>query len=701
MAGPPDPFDGPVPVLVLRRSLGDFQHCVLAISRSLGRLGVPVYAVRQSRHEPATRSRYLAGHLDLDPDADEQGWVDQLMRVDARLSGGVLLAIDDIAAVAVGNHQELLARRFRVPAHPPGITERLASKLGLATVCREFAVPTPETTLLGSPEDAQQFAERFGYPVVLKRDVAWGDAKDTSGPSVLIVDRQTDLPHAYELIRMQSPPEVPNVVAQEYIPGSSESVWMFNGYFSRGSSCRFALTGQKLRQCARGAGQTTLGICTPNESVTEHSIRLMEGLRYTGIVDMGFRFDARDGEYKLLDVNPRVGSTFRLFSAADGTDVVRALYLDQTGHEVPAATPMPARRWVDEPHDAVAALRLVRARQLSLAGWARSVHRVSEFTWWATDDPVPFLAMAASLPIAAARGRSRWGGRISGHDAQRSAAATPTQRSGNGDPQRVVSAHFDRHSGYWRDVYGGDGIGSLVYRERMETTLAWVDQMDIPDGAHALDVGCGAGLLTAELAARKLQVTGCDASPVMAKQAQQTLESRQLTERAQIVRADARQLPFASGTARLVVALGLIPWLSDPQRAVNEMARVLEPGGWLILTADNALRLNALSDPSENPWAAPLRSPYRAFEKRYRRRTAAANAPYYRHSPTQVTEMLTSAGLRPTLQTTVGFGPFTFMGRAVLTDQRSIALDRRLEEYAQRHPRLRRHGWHYMVAARR
>jgi hypothetical protein len=46
-----------------------------------------------------------------------------------------------------------------------------------------------------------------------------------------------------------------------------------------------------------------------------------------------------------------------------------------------------------------AALRLVRARKLSLREWARSVGRVNESAWWAKDDPVPFLAMAASLPL--------------------------------------------------------------------------------------------------------------------------------------------------------------------------------------------------------------------------------------------------------------------------------------------------------------
>jgi predicted ATP-grasp superfamily ATP-dependent carboligase len=221
---------------------------------------------------------------------------------------------------------------------------------------------------------------------------------DPQAPSVLVVNGPSELRDAYDRMRIQAPEHVPNVLAQEYIPGDSESVWMFNGYFDRESRPLATFTGRKLRQCAKGTGQTALGVCADNQAVTDLAVRLMEGVHYHGIVDMGFRFDARDGLYKLLDVNPRVGSTFRLFAAPDGADVVRAMYLDLTGRSVPPAAAVPGRSWVDEPHDVAASLRLVRARKLSLRAWARSLSGVSESAWWAKDDPVPFFAMAASLP---------------------------------------------------------------------------------------------------------------------------------------------------------------------------------------------------------------------------------------------------------------------------------------------------------------
>ena len=108
---------------------------------------------------------------------------------------------------------------------------------------------------------------------------------------------------------------------------------MFNGYFNRDSECLIGITGQKLRQFPPYTGFTSLGICRDNETVREMTRGLMKQLGYRGVLDLGYRYDARDGLYKLLDVNPRVGSTFRLFVSSTGLDVVRALYLDLTEQE--------------------------------------------------------------------------------------------------------------------------------------------------------------------------------------------------------------------------------------------------------------------------------------------------------------------------------------------------------------------------------
>ena len=117
-----------------------------------------------------------------------------------------------------------------------------------------------------------------------------------------------------------------NLLLQEYIPGGSATSWMFNGYFDDQSRCTFGLTGYKIRQYPFNGGFTTLGQLEHNEELLQTAIELFEAIGYVGIVDVGFRFDIRDSTYKLLDINPRVGSTFRLFASEDGRDVVSTCF---------------------------------------------------------------------------------------------------------------------------------------------------------------------------------------------------------------------------------------------------------------------------------------------------------------------------------------------------------------------------------------
>jgi D-aspartate ligase len=180
---------------------------------------------------------------------------------------------------------------------------------------------------------------------------------------------------------------------QEYIPGGSTSVWMFNGYFDAGSVCRFAVTGQKIRQTPPETGATSLGICIDNEAVRSAAVHFLESVGYRGIVDMGFRYDARDESYRLLDVNPRVGSSFRLFVDSGGIDVVRAMYLDLTGQPIATAPVHEGRRWLVENQDLATTWKLVRARKLGVRQWLGSLRGVEELAWWSRDDLRPVAMM--------------------------------------------------------------------------------------------------------------------------------------------------------------------------------------------------------------------------------------------------------------------------------------------------------------------
>jgi predicted ATP-grasp superfamily ATP-dependent carboligase len=130
--------------------------------------------------------------------------------------------------------------------------------------------------------------------------------------------------------------------------------------------------------------------------VEELTLKFMRAVAYRGILDIGFRYDARDGQYKVLDVNPRIGATFRLFVGQNGIDVARALYLDLMGQPVPRANAREGRKWFVEDLDLVSACRYYHDGKLTIREWIASFRGVEEAAFLAHDDLLPGLPMVAA-----------------------------------------------------------------------------------------------------------------------------------------------------------------------------------------------------------------------------------------------------------------------------------------------------------------
>jgi len=122
----------------------------------------------------------------------------------------------------------------------------------------------------------------------------------------------------------------------------------------------------------------------------------MKSIGYRGILDIGYRYDARDGQYKVLDVNPRIGSTFRLFVGDGDMDVSRALYLDLTGQTIPSTSPRYGRKWMVEDADLVSSIRYYRDGNLTAKDWLKSFRGVQETAFLSLRDPVPGIAVLFS-----------------------------------------------------------------------------------------------------------------------------------------------------------------------------------------------------------------------------------------------------------------------------------------------------------------
>jgi hypothetical protein len=136
---------------------------------------------------------------------------------------------------------------------------------------------------------------------------------------------------------------------------------------------------------------TACGYSVLNPALADLTERFCKAVGYQGVADLDWRFDRRDGQYKLVDFNPRVGAQFALFSTSSELDVVRALHLDLTGRKIAVGEQLYGRRIVVEPFYLSARLL---GRKAAAAAPAVAEPRVTTVLGiGAPDDPLPFLAV--------------------------------------------------------------------------------------------------------------------------------------------------------------------------------------------------------------------------------------------------------------------------------------------------------------------
>jgi ubiquinone/menaquinone biosynthesis C-methylase UbiE len=143
------------------------------------------------------------------------------------------------------------------------------------------------------------------------------------------------------------------------------------------------------------------------------------------------------------------------------------------------------------------------------------------------------------------------------------------------DPvKQQVTAHWDRRAAHFDEDFG-HSIATPAER------AAWDRILDLvaPRGRalDALDVGCGTGFLSLELATRGHRVTGVDLAPLMLDLARHKAAAQGVAIR--FDEADAENLPFAAGSFDLVISRHVLWTLPHPEAAIDDWIRVLRPGG--------------------------------------------------------------------------------------------------------------------------
>ncbi len=354
---------------------------LMGVVRSLGRRGVPVIAVSHQADSPARFSRYCRHVLAAaDPDALEGQLIAFARRGEDR---PVLLPVGDAEVGFVSKRAAALSPWFRFHVPAPDVLAVLASKRSQYETATKLGLHIPRTYFdltSGAVADAP-----VEYPVVVKPVVsgAWPFGRSKAQ----VTANAADL--AGCLARCERAGA--DAIVQSIVPGLPWDYYRVNVYIARDG--RLAVCGslRKYRQYPLGFGLGSLLESVAMPKLEERVVQFLRDLRFSGVAGVEFKRDARDGSFRLMEINPRFELQNHL-SATAGADQAWAMYRDLA--ELPPLPCPPYRtglRWIAVNLDLKACRDLYAHGELTLAEWLRSVAPVRTASLLTLDDPGPAL----------------------------------------------------------------------------------------------------------------------------------------------------------------------------------------------------------------------------------------------------------------------------------------------------------------------
>lgn len=375
----------------------------LGVLRTLRRRGVRAYVVDETSDIIVGSRWYRPAQRKLPETADSEVLADYLASL--RLARAVLVPCSDNWALAVAGLPEPIRARFPSSMATRDVVETFVDKQRFGALVERLEIPHPRTRRLTGPDDLdglpdEQLANAFLKPTDPQLH------RRAFGTKGSFARSRADAARLLEAGRRVGV----EFVLQEWIPGEMSATLLIEGFVDSSGEVVGMVARRRLRVAPPMIGNTVSSVTIPLEEVAPalpHLQRLLEATCYRGAFNVEFKLDVRDGQLKIIELNPRPAWYVATIASA-GLDIPWAFYRDALGLSVERPSVYRTGRYqLYEFRDALAVARYLRRFRRPegavLAPWLWGDHTVF---WWS--DPMP--ALIGAWQILDRRWQARRGG---------------------------------------------------------------------------------------------------------------------------------------------------------------------------------------------------------------------------------------------------------------------------------------------------
>lgn len=245
------------------------------------------------------------------PDLNKQDvFLPAILKIAEEFKGRKLLLLacgDDYAKLLI-NNRDLLTPHFIVPVIDNELMERLVLKENFYKVCEEYDFAYPKTTIC-TYKTKDTFTIDFAYPIIIKasNSVAYWNCSFPGKKKVFVAYTEEEKKAIINAIYQSSYKD--NLTIQEFIPGDDSYMRVLNVYVGKDGKVKLMSLGNPILEehTPEGIGSYAAIINTFDKSLLDKVRHFLEDIEYTGFANFDMKFDKRDGQYKMFEINLRPG----------------------------------------------------------------------------------------------------------------------------------------------------------------------------------------------------------------------------------------------------------------------------------------------------------------------------------------------------------------------------------------------------------
>jgi D-aspartate ligase len=369
------------------------EHPGLGVARSLGRRGIPV-CVLDDKQAISAFSRYVKSFVRVKDLKNERNTVESVLEVGRRLDlkNWVLFPTRDETVAAFSRHRKELSELFRVTTPDWNTVQWAWNKRKTYELATRLNIPCPQTFNPQGPDELETLYPHL--PLAIKPAIKEHFFYAT-GAKAWRADTMDQLRHMYAKAARQIPPD--EILLQQIIPGDGIRQASYCAFFRDGQA-HSTLIARRTRQHPREFGRAATYVESIELPVIEElSERFLKAIDYYGLVEVEFKQDPRDGEYKLLDVNARTWG-FHSLGFQAGVDFPYLLFADQVGERTNPSRGQAGIGWLRLITDLPVVASALFYKDLTLRSYVISLHKTRVESVFSMDDPLPGIAEVTLLP---------------------------------------------------------------------------------------------------------------------------------------------------------------------------------------------------------------------------------------------------------------------------------------------------------------